>query len=71
MLRGSEEEILFFVAYMMAHVVADIDMTIERIKALPPEERDREAQSFGVKDYEEFMKDMEEMKAKGMKYIPC
>ena len=55
----------------MAHVVADIDMTIERIKALPPEERDREAQSFGVKDYEEFMKDMEEMKAKGMKYIPC
>jgi hypothetical protein len=34
----------FFIAYIMAHVVADIDMTIERIKALPPEERDREAQ---------------------------
>lgn len=55
----------------MAHVVADIDMTIERIKALPPEERDREAQWFWVKNYDEFMKDMEEMKAKGMKYIPC
>jgi hypothetical protein len=44
MLRGSKEKILFYVDYMMAHVVADIDMTIERIKALPPEERDREAQ---------------------------
>lgn len=55
----------------MAHVVADIDMTIERIKALSPEERDREVQLFGVKNYEEFMKDMEEMQAKGMKYIPC
>lgn len=44
MLRSGEEEILFFIAYIMAHVVADIDMTIERIKALPPEERDSEAQ---------------------------
>lgn len=71
MLRSGKGEILYFVVIKMAHVVADIDMTIERIKALPPEERDREAQWFWVKNYEEFMKDMEEMKAKGMKYIPC
>ena len=44
MLRSSEEKILYFAVIKMAHVVADIDMTIERIKALPPEERDREAQ---------------------------
>jgi hypothetical protein len=44
MLRSGKGEILYFVVIKMAHVVADIDMTIERIKALPPEERDREAQ---------------------------